>query len=161
MAFEGSWCHSFIVNSGLQEYQVIGDVRGEGLMLGIELVENRASKISATRLANRIKEAAKCRERVLIAIEGPHSNVIKIKPPIIFSMKDVNQYLAALRKVNSARVSPMHLLHRNMPGDAVPNPTATCCFGLYQALPAWHLESAGLVQLGELHGALATNFATL
>lgn len=98
-------CHCFIVNAGLQEYQVIGDVRGEGLMLGIELVESKASKIPATLLANQIKEAAKCREHVLIAIEGPHSNVIKIKPPIIFSMKDVNQYIAALRKVISARFS--------------------------------------------------------
>ncbi|KAK9830741.1 hypothetical protein WJX74_004739 [Apatococcus lobatus] len=82
-----------------QEFEVIGDVRGEGLMLGIELVDSKASKAPATLLANRVKEAAKCRERLLIAIEGPHSNVIKIKPPIVFSLKDVDKYLAALRKV--------------------------------------------------------------
>ncbi len=69
-------------------------------MLGIDLVESRESKQPATLLANRVKEACKCRQRVLIAIEGPHSNVIKIKPPIVFSKQDADRYLAALRQVS-------------------------------------------------------------
>ena len=84
----------------LQEFDVIGDVRGHGLMLGIDLVESRTSKTPATSLALRVKEACKCRQRVLIAIEGPHSNVIKIKPPIVFSLKDADQYTSALRQVS-------------------------------------------------------------
>lgn len=83
----------------MQEFDVIGDVRGDGLMLGIELVESRASRTPATSLAMRVKEACKCRKRVLIAIEGPYSNVIKIKPPIVFSVQDADQYLTALCQV--------------------------------------------------------------
>ena len=82
---------------------MIGDVRGEGLMLGIELVECRSSKAPATKLAYRVKEAAKCRQRVLIAIEGPYSNVIKIKPPIVFSRQDADRYLSALRQVRHCK----------------------------------------------------------
>lgn len=88
---------------------MIGDVRGEGLMLGIELVESKACKTPATLLANRVKEAAKCRERILIAIEGPHCNVIKIKPPIIFSVEDVTKYITGLRKVTHVPSWPLRL----------------------------------------------------
>ncbi|TGQ96177.1 aminotransferase class III-fold pyridoxal phosphate-dependent enzyme, partial [Mesorhizobium sp. M4B.F.Ca.ET.200.01.1.1] len=53
----------------LQErYEIIGDVRGQGLFLGIELVEDRKSKAPATALARRINDGVRARG-VLIGTE--------------------------------------------------------------------------------------------
>lgn len=70
---------------GLKEkHQIIGDVRGRGLMLGIELVEDRRSKEPATERAGRLVE--RCRSLgVLLGTDGPHDNVIKMRPAMIFS----------------------------------------------------------------------------
>ncbi|MGB8859515.1 MAG: aminotransferase class III-fold pyridoxal phosphate-dependent enzyme [Ilumatobacteraceae bacterium] len=65
-------------------HAAVGDVRGRGLYLGIDLVSDRSTKAPATALAADI--ANRMRERgVLISTDGPHDNVIKIKPPIVFT----------------------------------------------------------------------------
>ena len=65
-------------------HDAIGDVRGRGLYLGLDLVTDRATKEPATTLAADI--ANRLRERgVLISTDGPHDNVLKIKPPIVFT----------------------------------------------------------------------------
>ena len=67
-----------------QRHAAIGDVRGRGLYLGIDLVVDRVTKEPATALAaevaNRLRE-----QGVLISTDGPYDNVIKIKPPIVFT----------------------------------------------------------------------------
>ncbi len=57
---------------------IIGDVRGVGLMIGVELVTNPGTKAPAPALALWVKERCKAR-RVLLSTEGPYNNVIKIK----------------------------------------------------------------------------------
>jgi len=70
-------------------HAVIGDVRGRGLYLGLDLVTDRSTKEPATRLAADV--ANRLRERgVLISTDGPHDNVIKIKPPIVFTRADAD-----------------------------------------------------------------------
>ncbi|HRB05380.1 MAG TPA: aminotransferase class III-fold pyridoxal phosphate-dependent enzyme, partial [Ilumatobacteraceae bacterium] len=65
-------------------HNAIGDVRGRGLYLGLDLVTDRTTKQPATELAANV--ANRLRERgVLISTDGPHDNVIKIKPPIVFT----------------------------------------------------------------------------
>jgi len=65
-------------------HDAIGDVRGRGLYLGLDLVTDRTTKQPATELAANV--ANRLRERgVLISTDGPHDNVIKIKPPIVFT----------------------------------------------------------------------------
>ena len=67
-----------------QHHGAIGDVRGAGLYLGIDLVSDRATKAPATTVAAEV--ANRLRDRgVLISTDGPHDNVIKIKPPLVFS----------------------------------------------------------------------------
>ena len=67
----------------------IGDVRGRGLYLGVDLVTDRTTKQPATQLAADV--ANRLRERgVLISTDGPHDNVIKIKPPIVFTRADAD-----------------------------------------------------------------------
>lgn len=75
---------------------VIGDVRGVGLMLGIELVTDCDSKTPAPALARHIKERCKTVHKVLLSTEGPFGNIIKVKPPICFSRGDVDRMVAAI-----------------------------------------------------------------
>lgn len=64
-----------------EETTVTGEVRGKGLMIGIELVKD-AEKTPAPEYAKRIR--AGCRERgLLIGAGGPFGNVLRIQPPLI------------------------------------------------------------------------------
>ncbi|QBQ99370.1 aminotransferase class III-fold pyridoxal phosphate-dependent enzyme [Paraburkholderia pallida] len=78
-----------------QRYDVIGDVRGQGLFLGIELVLDRKTKEPATALAKKICDGA--RERgVLMGTEGPFDNVLKMRPSMIFSRANADHLLGVL-----------------------------------------------------------------
>ena len=61
----------------------IGDVRGRGLFLGIDLVTDPESKAPATVLAAEVVEGC-LRSGILIGTDGPHDNVIKLRPPMTF-----------------------------------------------------------------------------
>lgn len=87
--------------AGLRElqkrYQVIGEVRGHGLMIGVELVSDRATKAYDAKSANRMLELM--RERgVLIGKGGRFGNVMRIQPPLIFSADDVTVFLRAFEE---------------------------------------------------------------
>jgi len=77
------------------KYDVIGDVRGRGLFLSVELVSDPEAKTpdanAARRMANMMKD-----EGVLISTHGRYGNVLKIRPPMVFSRENANQLLAAL-----------------------------------------------------------------
>ncbi len=63
---------------------LIGEVRGQGLMLGIELVKDRATKEPATAEAARVR--ARCREAgVLIGVGGQFGNVLRLQPPLVIT----------------------------------------------------------------------------
>ena len=76
-------------------HPLIGDVRGSGLFLGIELVRDREIKEPAAREAsefiNEMKEAG-----VLLSTDGPFHNVIKIKPPMVFSRSDADRVIEGI-----------------------------------------------------------------
>ena len=78
-----------------ENFPVIGDVRGEGLFIGIELIEDPITLTPATDftrdLVNRVKEAG-----ILISSDGPYNNVIKIKPPITFDKSHADHLLHTL-----------------------------------------------------------------
>ena len=86
---------------GLRELQerhpIIGDVRGRGLFLGIELVRDRETQEPATEEAARIVEDMRDRN-VLLSTDGPHHNIIKIKPPMVLSKEDVDTTLHLLNE---------------------------------------------------------------
>ncbi|MGB5262599.1 MAG: aminotransferase class III-fold pyridoxal phosphate-dependent enzyme [Lutimonas sp.] len=79
-----------------RDFPVIGDVRGQGLFLGFELVDAKLSPLEAqtTYLINRMKDFG-----ILLSSDGPDHNVIKIKPPMVFSMENAKEFLYYLRKV--------------------------------------------------------------
>src|ERR1019366_1979477 len=92
--------------AGLRElaarHPIIGDVRGLGLFLGFELVRDQETKepaaAEASALVDRMKDLG-----VLLSTDGPFHNVIKIKPPMVFSRADADTLLdrldAPLREV--------------------------------------------------------------
>jgi len=78
-----------------KRYPQIGDVRGEGLFLGVELVGQDLKP--ATELASRVKNGL--RERcVLAATDGPFDNVIKIKPPLCFNRQNAAHFIDELER---------------------------------------------------------------
>ncbi|WP_433508754.1 aminotransferase class III-fold pyridoxal phosphate-dependent enzyme [Nonomuraea sp. CA-143628] len=78
----------------LQErHRLIGDVRGEGLFLGVELSLDERRPAGAQ--AGAVKEAVKARG-VLVSTDGPDDNVLKIKPPLVLSAADCEMFLDVL-----------------------------------------------------------------
>jgi 4-aminobutyrate aminotransferase-like enzyme/Ser/Thr protein kinase RdoA (MazF antagonist) len=77
-------------------HPVIGDVRGEGLLLGVELVDEE--RVPAAARAGRVTEAM--RERgILISATGPAGNVLKIRPPLVFQREHADLLLETLDQV--------------------------------------------------------------
>ncbi|MDZ7876684.1 MAG: aminotransferase class III-fold pyridoxal phosphate-dependent enzyme [Saprospiraceae bacterium] len=120
----GEWLKTALKNLQ-KDYPLIGDVRGEGLFLGFELIEppynaihdnhnNHGNQINHSNhinqinhssdiipataktayLANRIKEHG-----VLISVDGPQNNVIKIKPPMCFSEENARELIGYLKNI--------------------------------------------------------------
>jgi 4-aminobutyrate aminotransferase-like enzyme/Ser/Thr protein kinase RdoA (MazF antagonist) len=76
-------------------HPVIGDVRGLGLMLGLDLVQDRGTKAPATDYAGRIVEY--CRENgVFLGTDGPYDNVIKMRPAMIFTRAQADHLMSVL-----------------------------------------------------------------
>jgi 4-aminobutyrate aminotransferase-like enzyme/Ser/Thr protein kinase RdoA (MazF antagonist) len=79
-------------------HQIIGDVRGSGLFLGVELVRDRGTLEpageEAAYLVDRLRE-----EGVLAGTDGPHHNVIKLRPPLVVSDADADLLVAVLDEV--------------------------------------------------------------
>jgi ethanolamine-phosphate phospho-lyase len=78
----------------------IGDVRGRGLFIGVELVRDRDTLEPADREAAYVIERMK-EERILLSVDGPSRNVLKIKPPLVFTAGDADSVVTALDRILS------------------------------------------------------------
>ena len=80
----------------LQEtHALIGDVRGSGLFLGLDFVLDRGTREPAPNQASYVVN--RLRERgILTGTDGPHHNVIKLRPPLIFSQADADLFVSTL-----------------------------------------------------------------
>jgi 4-aminobutyrate aminotransferase-like enzyme len=76
-------------------HALIGDVRGSGLFLGIDLVLDRetrgAAPVQASYVVNRLRDRG-----VLAGTDGPYHNVIKLRPPLVFSEADAHLFIETL-----------------------------------------------------------------
>jgi 4-aminobutyrate aminotransferase-like enzyme len=81
-------------------HAAIGDVRGAGLFIGVELVRDRALKTPAPELATAAINGLR-REGVLIGAAGAFGNTLKIRPPLPFAREHADQALAAFDAVLS------------------------------------------------------------
>ncbi len=80
------------------ENELIGDVRGSGLFLGVELVRDRETlepaATEASRVVNHLRELG-----ILAGTDGPHHNVIKLRPPLCFTKEDADRFVRVLGDV--------------------------------------------------------------
>jgi 4-aminobutyrate aminotransferase-like enzyme len=78
--------------------EIVGDVRGSGLFLGVELVIDRGTlapaSAEASYVVNRMRE-----EGILIGADGPFHNVLKIRPPMPFEAADADRLVETLAHV--------------------------------------------------------------
>lgn len=93
-----------VLQAGLRElarrHECIGDVRGAGMYVGVELVKNHATKEPDAATANAVVNGLRER-RVLISATGFHANTLKIRPPLVFSEANVDRLLTELDAVLS------------------------------------------------------------
>ena len=83
-----------------ERFPLIGQARGSGLFLGVELARDRATLEPADWEAAYIVERMKGRG-ILVSTEGPCHNVLKLKPPLIFRRRDVDLFMAVFGEVLS------------------------------------------------------------
>jgi hypothetical protein len=92
------------LNQLKRDHELIGDVRGIGLFLGIELVSDRSSlepaQDQARVIADRMRE-----QGILISVDGKFRNVIKIKPPLPFNRGNVDFYIDKLDHILKTEVA--------------------------------------------------------
>jgi len=95
-----------------ERQQLIGDVRAEGLYLGVELVRDRETLQPARNEASLVTELTKERG-VVVFPNGVHDNVLKIKPPMTFTRQHVDLYVDVLDEVLTVveAMQPLHPTH--------------------------------------------------
>jgi 4-aminobutyrate aminotransferase-like enzyme/Ser/Thr protein kinase RdoA (MazF antagonist) len=76
-------------------HALIGEVRGSGLFLGIDLVLDRETResapLQASYVVNRLRDCG-----ILAGTDGPHHNVMKLRPPLVFSEADADFFVKTL-----------------------------------------------------------------
>ena len=108
IADEGLQEHARVIGKrllgGLREiatrHEPIGDVRGAGLFIGVEIVRDRSTRAPYADLADDLVNAAVGRG-VLLSTDGPDRNVIKIKPPLVFSSADADRLVETIDAILS------------------------------------------------------------
>jgi 4-aminobutyrate aminotransferase-like enzyme len=81
-------------------HEEIGDVRGMGLFLGLELVRDRETREPDADLARELANRA-AEQGVLLSTDGPFHNVLKIKPPLVFSAADATRLVETVDAILS------------------------------------------------------------
>jgi 4-aminobutyrate aminotransferase-like enzyme/Ser/Thr protein kinase RdoA (MazF antagonist) len=86
------------LNALKAKFPILKDIRGEGLFLGVELCDDQLNPLAAQTnyLANRMKDF-----KILMSVDGPDHNVLKIKPPMCFSKENAEYMLECLKRVLS------------------------------------------------------------
>ncbi len=79
-----------------ETYPVIGEVRGMGLMLGVELVKDKKTKEPAPDFANQVMDMTQ-EAGVVIGKGGIHGNTLRIQPPMVVTKQDVDRGITALK----------------------------------------------------------------
>ena len=80
------------------KHEIVGDVRGRGLFIGVELMRDLESLTPATEEANTVVNQMKD-SGILISSDGPDHNVLKIKPPIIFTRENADTLVVNLAAI--------------------------------------------------------------
>ncbi len=82
----------------MDRFPLVGDVRGSGFFLGVELVRDRSTLEPATEEAGYVVNRL-CQSGILTGTDGPHDNVLKIRPPLICSKADAALFVSTLESI--------------------------------------------------------------
>lgn len=96
------------LNALADKHPLIGDVRGKGLFYGVELVRDRTTLEPGGSEARQVQETLRD-NGILLSSTGPLGNVLKIRPPLVFSRSNANSLLDQLDRALS---SPNITKHR-------------------------------------------------
>ena len=81
-----------------EKHPCIGDIRGTGLFIAVELVTDPDSRNPDSRLAKTVVNQLKD-NGVLTGSIGPHSNILKLRPPMVFSIENADYMLEIFDRV--------------------------------------------------------------
>lgn len=81
-----------------QRHAIVGEARGAGLFVGLELVSDRATRAPATAEAAKVVNGLR-RRQVLLSATGPEANVLKIRPPLVFQREHADLLVERLDEV--------------------------------------------------------------
>ena len=88
---------------------VVGDVRGMGLIFGVEFVSDVDTREPDADLAQHVMHHCRTHSNVLVSTDGPHRNVIKIKPPLCITMADGAALVDAVDNAIAAYSGPRRM----------------------------------------------------
>jgi ethanolamine-phosphate phospho-lyase len=80
-----------------EKHKGVGVVRGSGFFLGVELVEEKDSSKPNTALCYKVKKSM-FNDQILVGSDGPADNILKIKPPMCFTMENADTFLKGFEK---------------------------------------------------------------
>lgn len=118
-----------------RKHDIIGDVRGVGMFLGVDLVTDRRTRQPASAQAAYVTRRLK-EQHVLLSNDGPHRNVLKFKSPLVFGEAEVEELLlkldAILTEVKQAEAAALSLVNTSLApsgpsGEASISPQAGDC----------------------------------
>lgn len=81
-----------------EKYDIVGDVRGVGLFLGIELVKDKSTKTPAKEEAFRFLQEA-WKKKILVGLGGLEGNVIRIEPPLVLTREHIDISIEAFDEI--------------------------------------------------------------
>ncbi|XP_047210284.1 5-phosphohydroxy-L-lysine phospho-lyase isoform X2 [Girardinichthys multiradiatus] len=82
-----------------EKHEIIGDVRGIGLFVGLELVTDRQNKTPGTKTAAWVAKRLKEEDQICVSTDGPWESVLKFKPPMCFSMEDAELVVRCIDRI--------------------------------------------------------------
>ena len=91
-----------LLNEVKSVHDIIGDVRGKGLFLGIEIIKDLETLEPDKQVTHKIVNEMRNR-KILLSSDGPDHNVIKVKPPMVFNSSNALFLVETLDKVLSKR----------------------------------------------------------
>ena len=77
----------------MDRHPIIGDIRGHGLFIGVDLVKDRKTREPHTKAAEHVVSRFR-EEKILMQRDGPFENVLKMKPPMKFSKENVDHFVS-------------------------------------------------------------------
>lgn len=91
----------YLLSEGIKlayDFEMIGDVRGYGLFVGFDIVKSKSCRTPASQEAQWIVDRMKSVHRVLISSDGPNDNVLKLKPPMVFTKENADEFFTAFKE---------------------------------------------------------------